>query len=173
MKTVRWTICLIGLAVLLTVPSARAFAQFEVDPDHYETSNTEPMPQSRINVPGHVSEIHYKGNFTLPYSLRCNGSSLPPGEYAIAVDSEGRTVRVTLNRGGHRVSIEGIQRRRNQNHGRNVLVVESQGTAHQLSFIQVAQLDLVFSHALDIERPDNSKPRGRQELPLILADSQR
>jgi len=98
---------------------------------------------------------------------------LPPGKYSIAVDSEGRSVRVTLNRRGHSLRIEGITQRQNQGHGGNVLVVERDGAAHQLASIQVAQLDLVFSSTSSFERPADGKPRSLQELPLILADSER
>lgn len=173
MKTLRLVACFIGMAVLITLGSARAYAQFEVDPDHYENRDTEPLPQSRTNVPGQIAKVHYEGNFTLPYSVQCNRSSLPPGKYSIAVDSEGITARVTLNRRGHSVSIEGVTERQNQNHRANVLVVERNGAAHQLSLIQVAQLDLVFSPALGFERPADGKPRSLQELPLILADSRK
>jgi hypothetical protein len=173
MKAVSLMTYIVGLAMLVAVGSSRAYAQFEVDPDHYETRDAEPLPQFRTNAPGQAAKIHYEGNFTLPYSLQCNRSSLPPGKYSIAVDSEGRNARVTLNRGGHRVSIEGITRRSNQNQRGSVLVVERHGAAHQLSLIQVAQLDLVFSPTLGFERSANGKPRDLQELPLILTDSRR
>lgn len=173
MKTLSLMTYLIGLAMLVAVGSSRAYAQFEVDPDHYETRDAEPLPQAKTNAPNQAAKIHYEGNFTLPYSVQCNRSSLPPGKYSIAVDSEGRNVRVTLNRGGHRVSILGIRQRRNQNHRGNVLVVERNGAAHQLSLIQVAQLDLVFSPTLGLEPPASGRPRNLQELPLILTDSRR
>jgi hypothetical protein len=174
-NTLRLVACFIGMAVLITLGSARAYAQFEVDPDHYENRDTEPLPQSRTNVPGQIAKVHYEGNFTLPYSVQCNRSSLPPGKYLITVDSEGRTARVTLNRRGHSVRIEGItqEQRPNQNHRGNVLVVERNGAAHQLSQIQVAEVDLVFSPALGFEGPADRKPRNLQELPLILADSRK
>ena len=173
MKTLRLTTFIIGLAALVTAGSQRACAQFEVDPDHYETSDAVPLPESKTKAPGHVAKIHYEGNFTLPYSLQCNRSSLSPGKYSIAVDSEGSIARVTLNRRGHRVRIEGITQRQNQSHRGNVLVVERNGAAYQLSSIQVAQLDLVISSTLGLQRPANGKPRNLQELPLILADSRR
>jgi hypothetical protein len=169
-KTVRFIACFIGLATLVTVGSQRAYAQFEVDPDHYENRDTEPLPQSKTNVPAQAAKIHYEGNFTLPYSLQCNRSRLPPGKYSIAVDSEGRTVRVTLNRRGHSVRIDGVTQRPNQNHSRNALIVERNGAAYQLSLIQVAQLDLVFSPILSFEGPAHGKPKNFQELPLVLAD---
>ncbi len=127
MKAVSLMTYFIGLAMLVTVGSSRAYAQFEVDPDHYETRDAEPLPQSRTNSPGQAAKIHYEGNFTLRYSLRFNRSSLsrlPPGKYSIAVDSEGRTVRVTVSRGGHTMRIDGVTQRQNQKHRWNVLVVE-------------------------------------------------
>ena len=169
MKTLRLTACFFGLAVLVTVGSPRAWAQSDVDPDHYDIRDPEPQPQSRTNV----TKMHYEGNFILPYSVRCNRRSLPPGKYSIAVDSEGRTVRVTVSRGGHTMRIEEITQRQNQGHGGNVLVVERNGAAHQLASIQVAQLDLVFNSTLGFERRADGKPRSLQELPLILADSER
>ena len=112
MKAVRLMTYFIGLAMLVTVGSSRAYAQSDVDPDHYKTRDTEPLPQSRTNVPGQAAKIHYEGNFTLPYSLQFNRSSLPrlpPGKYSIAVDSEGRTVRVTVSRGWNVLVVERIR----------------------------------------------------------------
>ncbi len=69
--------------------------------------------------------------------------------------------------------IEGITQKQSPNRTRNVLVVEHKGATHQLSLIQIAPLDLIFSQTLGFERPAHGKPTDLQELPLILADSQR
>ena len=173
MKTSRLTTCCIGLAVLVTIGISRAYAQAEIDPDHYETNDAGTLPQSRSSVTAQVP-IHYHRNFTLPYSVQCSRSNLPPGKYSIAVDSErGKTVRVTLSRQGHSVRIEGITQKQSPNRTRNVLVVEHKGATHQLSLIQVAQLNLVFSQTLGFERPAHGKPTDVEELPLVLADSRR
>lgn len=108
MKTVRCITCLIGLAVFVGLENPRAYAQAEVDPDHYETRDPEPLPQANTNAPSPVDKIHYAGNFVLPYRLQCNRSSLPPGKYSIAVESEGGTVNVTVSRKGHSTKIEVI-----------------------------------------------------------------
>jgi len=168
-KTARLITCSIGLAVLVTVGSLRAHAQFEVDPDHYETRDAEPLPQSKTSALGQVANLHYEGSFVLPYRLQCNRSSLPPGRYSIAVDSEGRAVRVTVNGRGYTTRIEGIAKRQRPNHRRDALVVEHNGGIHQLSVIHVPQLDLVFSPTLGFEHPEDGKPRNLQEIPLILA----
>lgn len=173
MKMSQLITCCIGLALVFTIGSSRANAQAEIDPDHYETGDAGPLPQSSSGVAAQVA-IHYEGNFTLPYSVQCSRSSLPPGKYSIAVDSErGKAVRVTLSRQGHTVRIEGVTQKQSPNRTRNVLVVEHMGATHQLSLIQVAQLDLVFSQTLGFERPAHGKPTDLQELPLILADSER
>lgn len=173
MNTVRMTTCFIGLIVLIAIGSQRAYAQSDVDPDHYEVRDTEALPQSHTNELGQVAKIHYEGNFLLPYSLQCNRTSLPPGKYTIAVDSEGKTARIALSRGGHTMRMEGIRQTQNQNHRRNVVVVERNGATHQLSLIEVAQLDLVFSPVLRLEHPAKGKSRNLQELPLVLADSRK
>lgn len=73
MKTSRLITCCIGLAVLVTIGSSRAYAQAEIDPDHYETGDARPLPQSSSSVTAQVA-IHYQGNFTLPYSVQCGGA---------------------------------------------------------------------------------------------------
>jgi hypothetical protein len=168
-KTARLITCSIGLAVLVTVGSLRAYAQFEVDPDHYETRDAEPLPQSKTSAPDQLANLHYEGSFVLPYWLQCNRSSLPPGRYSIAVDSEGRAVRVTVSGRGHTTRIEAITKRQSPRHRRDALVVDGNGGIHHLSVIHVPRLDLVFSPTLGLERPEDGKPRNLQEIPLILA----
>jgi hypothetical protein len=172
-KTMPWLTCLIGLAVFVGLGNPRAYAQSEVDPDHYETWDPEPPPQSKMNAAEQVSKIHYEGNFVLPYSLQCNRSSLPPGKYSIAVDSEGGRVHVTVSGRGHSMKIEGITKRQTPNHRRSVLVVERSGATRHLSVIEVAQLDLIFSPTLGFEHLADGKLRNLQEVPLISAASRK
>jgi hypothetical protein len=169
-QTLRLIACFISLAVLVTLGSPRAYAQADVDPDHYENRDPEPVPQSETNAP-QVVQTHYEGNFVLPYTVQCNRNILPAGKYSISVDSEGRTVRVTLNRRGHTLRIEGITQKQNQKRRRNMLVVERNGATRQLSVIQVGTVGFGFISTLALERPAGGKPRNLQELPLILADS--
>jgi hypothetical protein len=156
---------LIGLAVLVALGGSRAYAQFEVDPDHYETREPEPF-QSKTNVLGQA-KIHYEGNFTVPYTLQCNGRSLPPGRYSVSLDSDERTTQVTLNRKGQMLKLQGIARRQSRYRRPAALVVTRDGGLHQLSVIHVAQLDLVFDASL--EHPSDGKPRKFERVALILA----
>ena len=106
MKTVRCITCLIGLAVFVGLENPRAYAQAEVDPDHYETRDPEPLPQANTNAPSPVDKIHYAGNFVLPYRLQCNRSSMASRQ--ILNCSRVRTVNVTVSRKGHSTKIEVI-----------------------------------------------------------------
>ena len=99
MKTARITRYIIGLTVLTTlVGGSRAHAQFEIDPDHFETTDT----------PTQAAKTHYVGKFTLPYTVQCDGRSLPSGKYSISLDSDGRIAHVTLLRKGQDFRIQGI-----------------------------------------------------------------
>lgn len=118
MRYPRFTQYLTGLAVLLALGGSRAYAQFEIDPDHYETREPEPQ-QSKTNTPARAAKIHYEGNFTLAYPLQCNGRSLPPGKYSVSLDSDERTAQLALNRNGQVMRIQGIPRKQNPVAGRN------------------------------------------------------
>jgi hypothetical protein len=119
-KTLGLIACLVGLALLVTLGSSRAQAQAEIDPDHYETVDAiaKPLPQSKAVTPRPVGKINCEGDFLLTSSVRCNTSSLPPGKYLISVNSEGRTVRITLNRR----EAEGIIQAQNRNRRRNTAI---------------------------------------------------
>jgi hypothetical protein len=163
---------LIGLAVLVALGVPRAYAQFEIDPDHYETREPEPQQQSKTKTPGQV-KMHYEGNFTLAYSLHCNGRSLPPGKYSVSLDSDDRTAQVALNRNGQVLRIRGITRQQNQYRGPDALLVERNGGMRQLSLIHVAQFDLVFDSQPKqlLEKPrSDARIRKFETVALILAD---
>jgi hypothetical protein len=151
--------------------SVRAYAQFEIDPDHYDNGSTEASSQPKTNAAGKAAKIHYEGNFVLLYSLRCKRSNLLPGKYSMLVESEGQSVWVTLNRGGRRVRLQGTTQRQNRNLRRNVLMVERNGAIHQLSGIQLPDFTFIFGPDSGVDRGGLGKPGSFQEVPLILADS--
>ena len=167
MRYPRVTQYLIGLAVLLALGGSRAYAPFEVDPDHYETREPESIEPSKTKAPG-LAKIHFEGNFTLPYTLECNGRSLPPGKYSVSLDSDERTVQVTLNRAGQMLSLQGIARRQNRRRQPAALVVTRNGRVRRLSSIRVAQLDLVFDPGP--EHLSDSNSGTLENVALIVAD---
>jgi hypothetical protein len=125
-KTLRWTICLIGLAVFVTLGSPLAQAQAEIDPDHYETVDAQSLPQSKTMAPVQVGKMRCEGNFLMPSSVRCNGSSLPSGQYLISVDSGGKALRITVDQRATRVRAEGSAQgqSRSRKRDRSVSVAE-------------------------------------------------
>jgi hypothetical protein len=158
---------LVSLAVLLIVAGPRAYAQFEVDPDHYETREPDSLQQSKTKTPDQA-KIHYEGNFTLPYSLQWNGRSLPPGKYSVSLDTYGRTALVALNRAGQVLRLQGIARSQNRRRQPAALIVTRNGKMHHLSSIRVAQLDLVFDPGP--EHLSDTHPRTIENVALIIAD---
>ena len=156
--TTRTTGYIIGLTVLITLlGGSKAHAQFEIDPDHFETTDT----------PTQAAKMHYVGKFTLPYTVQCDGRSLPPGKYSISLDSDGSVAQATLLRKGQAFRIQAIAQR--QNHpSRNALVVERNRGVPQLSMIHASQMDLKFNggtkHKLD------GGPRTIEKLALIPAN---
>lgn len=166
MKTL-WITIFFGLAVIVSLGGPGAYAQFEIDPDHFETREREALPRSKADTAAQRAKIHYAGNFTLPYTLECNHQSLLPGKYSPSVDSDGSTAQVTLNQKGRAVKFQGIVQRQNRYRWREVLVVERNGGVYHLSAIHLAQLDLTFNAYP--EHQSDGKPRNFEKVALILA----
>ncbi len=158
MKTVQITGYIIGLTVLTTlVGVAQAHAQSEIDPDHFETTDT----------PIQAEPLHYVGKFILPYTVRCDGRSLPPGRYSISLDSDGRVARATLLRKGQAFRIQGIAQKQNHPSG-NALVVERNGGVARLSVIHASQMELKLDRGV---KHKTGGGRGTiEELALIAVN---
>lgn len=163
----------VGLTGLVALGSPRAYAQSEIDPDHFEMTNTEAFEQPKTRTDSEAARLHYEGNFILPYRLQCNGKNLLPGRYAVSLSSHGSTFQLTLNRKGRAARIEGIEQKQNRNRMPDALIVERRGTARQLSEMHVAQLDLIFAATPGLEHPAAGKSRSIERLPLILTDLQK
>ena len=160
MKTKRIATYIIGLTLLTTLAGgSKAFAQFEIDPDHFDT------PAESIQT----TKMHYEGKFTLPYTVQCHGQSLPPGKYSVSLDSDGRTGQVTLLRKGQAVRIQGVAQRQNYP-SRSVFVVERGGGLAQLSMIHAAQIDLKFDGLREHKVGDRKK---RFEKLLLISTNSR
>lgn len=158
MKTVRIAGYILGLTILITLPgSSKVYAQAEIDPDHYETTDAAP-----------TAAMHYAGKVKLPHTLRCEGQSLPPGEYSMTVNSDREIAHVTLLRMGQAFRLQGIAQR--QNHpSRNALVVERDGGLRRLSLIHASQMELKFGGGIQHKSGDR---RGTIEtLALFPANS--
>jgi hypothetical protein len=149
----------LAAGILLAAPSARA--QFEINPDHFDSPNMVPFDQSKTkaNFEGAVANVHYEGRFILPYSVRCNGKNLHPGKYSIFLRADGKVGQARLNRNDETMDIAGVVQKQARRAGSNALVVELNRGTRKLSEIQIAQLDLILSSS-------DSKPERTERLLL-------
>ena len=159
----RLLVVLVGFA---TLAAPRGCAQSEIDPDHFDSPNTEPFSQSKVKVgvgPG-MDKVRFSGKFKLPYSVRCAGKTLPPGSYSLSISSDGKIGRATLNQKSQTLEIVGTVRLPPDPRARNTLLVECIGKAHRLSAIHVREMELVFAADPQLEHTPDSKPRRTERL---------
>lgn len=168
-SVVRIIACLAGL---IAIGGSGAYAQSEIDPDHFESPNVEPFTKAKANGSRDAATIQYDGKFNLPYAVKCNGKSLRPGEYSISLHSDGKVGRAILNQKGQTIGIAGLIH--NQGHARadHVLLIEHDGKTRRLSVIQVAELDFILD-AEHIEHSSASTLRRIEKLPLVLVDGRK
>ena len=165
MKTL-WMTTLFGLAAIIALAGPKAYAQFEVDPDHFETKEPEPLQPSKAVAPASHAKVHFAGSVTLPYTLECNHQNLPPGKYSVSLDSDGRTAEATLNRKGAAVKLQGVAQKQNRYRGKEALVVERDQGLHHLSAIHLTQFDLMFRPSA--QSPSYGKSKNLGEVAMIL-----
>ena len=156
------------LTVLVALTAPCVSAQSEIDPDHFESPNTEPFSLSKPNADSQVAEMRYEGRFALPYSVLYSGNKLAPGKYTISLRSDGKVGQATLSLRGQTVAIAGVVQRHSHKRNSNTLIVEAKGKIRTLSAIQVAEFDFVFDTYRQTDSLSNSKPRHFEKLPLIL-----
>jgi hypothetical protein len=90
MKT---TWILAGLLLACFWP-ATTHAQSEIAPDYFESKDMAPV------VPAQPAKVDFQGNFSLPYQVQCGGNKLTPGQYTLAVKTEGTRKIVMIHREG-------------------------------------------------------------------------
>jgi hypothetical protein len=164
-SVIRLLVVLMGLVAFVT---PRAYAQSEVDPDHFGSPIVEPFPQSKTKagVAAERGKVRFSGKFTLPYSVQCAGKKLRPGTYSLSLHSDGKIGRAILNQKSQTIEIAGVVRAPADSRERNALFVECIGKTHRLSAIHVAELDVVFDPNGPVERASDGKPRRIERLPL-------
>ena len=161
MKTKWWIGIVASLAVGIVVAAPSARAQFEIDPDHFDSPSVLPFaqPTTKANSEAAGTNIHYEGRFILPYSVRCKGKNLHPGKYSISLRADGKVGQARLNRNDETMDIAGVVQKQARSAGSNALVVELNRGTRKLSEIQIAQLDLILSSS-------DSKPERTERLLL-------
>jgi hypothetical protein len=86
-----------GLLLLLFVlEPVQCHAQAEINPDHYDTPNSEPLSPAGSSAAAGRSTGDFRGTFTVPFDIRCAGLILLSGSYSISVRSVAKSDEITL-----------------------------------------------------------------------------
>ena len=148
----------VGLVASAILGASYARAQSEIDPDHFNSPNTEPIRQPKAPANTRIDAIRSEGQFTLPHEVWCNGISLRPGKYSVSLRSNGKAGQATLNHKGHATEIAGI-----------VQTQAANGKGRALSVIRVSGFDFVFDlkHSVD-PAPDRKGARVEKVLLTMI-----
>ena len=144
-----------------------AYAQAEIDPDHFDSPITEPIPQPKT-ADSKVTVTRYYRVFSLPYSALCNGKKLAPGKYSVSLRSDHDVVQATFNRQGHAIEIAGVVQTKAPKHQDEVVVVENNRNGRTLSVVRVRGFDFVFDPKRSADPSTDSRPKRAEKLPLSM-----
>lgn len=156
----------IALVLLAALASSVAYAQFEVDPDHFDSPSVEPHPQPSPS-PTQVKAKRYDGNFSLPYSVQCSGKKLAPGKYSVSLGSDGKVGHGVLQSKSQSIEITSVVHPQSSK-GADVLVVRNKGRARTLSVIKVAGMNFVLDPTFKVDASSSSENQDVETLPLTL-----
>jgi hypothetical protein len=158
---------LLFLMALVVLWGSGAYAQSEVDPDHFESPNKKPFPQPKPHADSQ-EEMRYEGRFALPYSLLCGGNRLAPGKYSISLRSDGKVAQALLRLRGQGLTISGVAQKQSHKRTNNALIVENKGKVRTLSIIQMAEFDFIIDPDYQVDTSSKCKTRRFERLPLTL-----
>lgn len=170
MKVITYIRILVTLAILSAIGVSAAFAQSEIDPDHFDSPNTESIPQPRT-AESRVAATRYDGAFSLPYQVQCNGKRLAPGKYSVSVRFNGKVWQATLNQKGHTIEIAAVvaaEARKPHDQRDEVVVVENDKKVRTLSVVRVSGFDFVFDAKPRRDPLQDNKPARTEKLPLAV-----
>ena len=151
-----------------------AYAQSEVDPDHFDSPNTEPVPPRTAE--NNVTELHYDGTFSLPYGVLCHGKKLAPGKYSISIHFDGKVGQATLSQKGHVIEIAAVVPTDvpTQHDKRDeVVVVENNKKEPTLSVVRVAGFSFAFDPKLRADpSPDHKTAHAEKVLLTVIVPNE-
>jgi hypothetical protein len=142
----------------LALPSS---AQSEIDPDHFEMTNVEPLSQP-ARAAGRDA-AGFQGSFTLRFKVECAGQTLEPGGYSVLVDSSGRDDTVILKPKAKPGGLRAHVVFRLAADGPNALIVQSAGGKRTLEAISLEKLKMTLYLQAE-RRANNSGGSWRIEL---------
>ena len=170
MKVITFIRILVTLAILSAIGVSAAFAQSEIDPHHFDSPNTESIPQPRT-ADSRVAATRYDCAFSLPYQVQCNGKRLAPGKYSVSIRFNGKVWQATLNQKGHTIEIAAIvaaEARKPHDQRDEVVVVENDKKVRTLSVVRVSGFDFVFDAKPRRDPLQDNKPARTEKLPLAV-----
>lgn len=150
---------------MLLIPAA--YAQQEIDPDHFDSPSTEPADQP-TSSPSPGSATRYDGNFSLPYAVRCSGKQLAPGKYSVVLHSDGKVGHGVLKSKSQFIEIMSVVHPQDPKRNADVVVVESKGKVRNLAAIQVAGAKFVLDPIFTVDTSSSGKKKHVETLPLTL-----
>jgi hypothetical protein len=156
-----------ALALLMALAGAAAYAQQEIDPDHFDSPSTEPPDQPKSSR-SHGSATRYDGNFSLPYAVQCSGKQLAPGKYSVSLHSDGKVGHGVLKSKSQLIEITSVVHPKGSKRGADVVVVGSKGKVRTLSAIQVAGVNFVLDPIFTVDTSSSSTKKNVETLPLTL-----
>jgi hypothetical protein len=124
---------------LTTLKPFRCQAQAEIDPDHYEITSGEPVSQAGNGLAASRNAEGFRGEFTLPFNVRCAGFTLPPGSYSLSIRSSGNSNVVRLIPKGSTVEVQARVSSRSSAYGPSALVLARTGQERTLTAIRLKE----------------------------------
>jgi hypothetical protein len=163
-----WAIAVfVGLLASLMLRPSCAYGQAEIDPDHFDSPNTEQIPQPRT-ADRKVTRTRYDRAFSLPYSVLCNGKKLAPGKYSISLRSDGNVGHARLTQTGHAIEIVGVVQMKAPKQHDEAVVVENNKNGRTLSVVRGSGFDFVFDPKHTADLSPESRPTSAEKLPLVV-----
>ena len=157
-----------ALALLMALEAAGAYAQQEIDPDHFDSPSSTELPDQPISGQSHGTESRYEGKFSLPYAVQCRGKQLAPGKYSVLLRSDGKVGHGVLKSKNQSIEITSAVHLQGFKRGADAVVVGREGTVRTLSAIQVSGVNFVFDPILTVDNSSSSKKKRVETLPLTL-----
>ena len=135
-KTFLVAVCILAVLISKALPCS---AQAEIDPDHYEAINVQPVAPAHSNATPIRNAGNFHGKVTLPFDVKYAGLTRPPGSYSLSVDSLGKGNVVTMIPDGKTVKVQAHIRSRSKSHGPDALVLERAGQQRKLAAIRLKE----------------------------------
>jgi hypothetical protein len=165
----RWSVAAV-VAFTLFLFAAPLRAQSEIDPDHFDSPNTEALESTPKSIASEAAPVGYEGTLRLPYAVECSGKRLAPGNYTLWLRTTAKEGRVTLRQSGHTVIVfAGELHAQNRAKGYGTLLVRIRGNTRTLRTIQMAKMEVVVESTLRITESSVQQSERIDRVPVIMA----